>query len=83
MISNDFLKGLQVEARVKYLIPDEGKMIVGVEGGIEQSDDFVTQQELTSGLEGKADESHTHDQSDITGLVARLNEIEGRLDALE
>ena len=38
---------------------------------------------LQGALDGKADSSHTHSIADISGLEARLEAIEGRLDALE
>jgi len=36
VITKDFLKGQQVEARTQYLMPEPGKVIAGVDGGIEQ-----------------------------------------------
>lgn len=38
---------------------------------------------LQTALDGKASSSHTHAQSDITGLVSALSDITNRLDALE
>lgn len=38
MVSSDFLKGLQVEARLKYLLPDEGKAVIGTADGVAQID---------------------------------------------
>lgn len=38
---------------------------------------------LQTALDGKASVSHTHSQSDITGLASALSALSGRLDAIE
>jgi len=36
VVTRDFLKGLQVEARTQYLIPEPGMVITGTDDGVQQ-----------------------------------------------
>lgn len=72
----------EVEGGGGVALPIEISDVNGLEGELESKastsdipdvSDLATKTELTNGLAGKANTTHTHDQSQVSGLEAALN----------